>query len=84
MKGVTLAFDGTQDSVDRLRASTGRFERQGLGEIQAQAKPAASFNTLTNNAYQLGQAIEDFSVGFSLNGFAGGVRGATNTTSRSC
>jgi hypothetical protein len=37
-----------------------------------------SFNTLTNNAYQLGQAIEDFSVGYSLNGFAGGIRGAAN------
>ena len=81
VKDVTLAFDGTQDSVDRLRASTAAFREaaQGLGEIQAQAKAAGpSFNTLTNNAYQLGQAIEDFSVGFSLNGFAGGVRGAAN------
>ena len=81
VKDVTLAFDGTQDSVDRLRASTAAFREaaQGLGEIQAQAKAAGpSFNTLTNNAYQLGQAIEDFSVGYSLNGFAGGVRGAAN------
>lgn len=37
-----------------------------------------SFNTLTNNAYQFGQAIEDFAVGYSLNGFAGGIRGAAN------
>jgi hypothetical protein len=33
---------------------------------------------LSNNAYQAGQAIEDFAVGFSLNGFAGGIRGAAN------
>jgi hypothetical protein len=35
-------------------------------------------NTLSNNAYQLGQAFEDFAVGYSLNGIAGGIRGAAN------
>lgn len=81
VKDLSVAFDGTEDSVTRLRASTAAFRdaTQGLAEIQTQAKAAGpSFNSLTNNAYQLGQAIEDFSVGYTLNGFAGGVRGAAN------
>ena len=74
-------FDGTQQSVTNLGTAIAKFKvgAEGLGVLQAQAKAAGpSFNTLTNNAYQLGQAIEDFSVGYSLNGFAGGVRGAAN------
>jgi hypothetical protein len=39
---------------------------------------SVSMNTLSNNAYQLGQAFEDFAVGFSLNGIAGGIRGSAN------
>jgi hypothetical protein len=35
-------------------------------------------NTLTNNAYQLGQAFEDAAVGYSLNGLTGAFRGASN------
>jgi hypothetical protein len=48
-------------------------------EIRREAQAAGgSFNTLSNNAYQLGQAFEDASVGFQLNGIAGAVRGAAN------
>lgn len=81
IKRATAAFDGTQDSVTRLTTALGVFRvaADEMAEIQKRAQEAGpSFNTLTNNAYQLGQAIEDFSVGFSLNGFAGGVRGAAN------
>lgn len=41
----------------------------------------ASFNRLQNTAFQAGQAFEDFAVGFQLNGFAGGIRGAANNIS---
>lgn len=41
----------------------------------------ASFNRLQNTAFQVGQAFEDFAVGFQLNGFAGGIRGAANNIS---
>ena len=81
LKVVQNEFDGTQQSVTRLGVAIEKFKvgARDLGDLQAQAKAAGpSFNTLTNNAYQLGQAIEDFSVGYSLNGFAGGVRGAAN------
>lgn len=74
-------FDGTQKSVTDLGTAIAKFKlgAAGLSDLQAQAKEAGpSFNTLTNNSYQLGQAIEDFAVGYSLNGFAGGVRGAAN------
>lgn len=78
---VSKAFDGTNESVERLRASivSLRDAQDALDETQTSASQAGrSFNTLSNNAYQAGQAIEDFAVGFSLNGFAGGVRGAAN------
>lgn len=58
-------------NIENLRGA-----RQGI-ETGLKAT-GRSFNTLTNNAYQFGQAIEDFSVGYSLNGFAGGIRGAAN------
>ena len=59
------------NAMDTLRNSRAELENG----LQATGR---SFNTLTNNAYQFGQAIEDFSVGYSLNGFAGGIRGAAN------
>jgi hypothetical protein len=75
------AYDGTSDSVDRVRLAV-----NGLGAAQnkldatreAAKEAGASLNNLSNNAYQAGQAIEDFAVGYSLNGIAGGVRGAAN------
>ena len=45
------------------------------------ARTTASFNRLQNTAFQAGQAIEDFAVGFQLNGFVGGIRGAANNIS---
>lgn len=81
VKRLQKAFDGTAESVERLKTATVIFKESAaaLGEAQDTARQqGASFNTLTNNAYQLGQAIEDAAVGFSLNGFAGAVRGAAN------
>lgn len=78
---ATRAFDGTEDSVRRLSlAITNVGEaRERLNEIQTTAQQSGkSLNTLTNNAYQLGQAFEDAAVGFSLNGVTGAIRGASN------
>ena len=50
-----------------------------MRDVQIDARATGgSFNNLSNNAYQAGQAFEDFAVGFSLNGLAGGIRGAAN------
>jgi len=78
---LSRGFDGTKDSVERLNQATDRFKEVNvnLSEVRNRASESSqSMNTLTNNAYQLGQAFEDFSVGFSLNGIAGGIRGAAN------
>ena len=56
--------------------------RQQVSSTFVNRRPGSqSANTLSNNAYQLGQAIEDASVGFQLNGFAGAVRGSANNIS---
>jgi predicted transcriptional regulator len=81
VRSLSQSFDGTQDSVDRVVASV-----RGLSEAQESLRAtyreaqvaSVSMNTLSNNAYQLGQAFEDFAVGFSLNGIAGGIRGSAN------
>jgi len=81
VRRASAAFDGQADSVNNLRVALGnlRTAQDALAETQANAaETGRSFNTLSNNAYQLGQAIEDAAVGFSLNGFAGAVRGAAN------
>lgn len=78
--------DISTDLRDRLQQVYSRplpdaFEtlRNTRAELEMGLKATGrSFNTLSNNAYQFGQAIEDFSVGYSLNGFAGGIRGAAN------
>lgn len=78
---LSQAFDGTEESVRRVvSAQLALQDMQGkLALTQQTAKDAGtSLNNLSNNAYQLGQAFEDFSVGYSLNGFAGGIRGAAN------
>ena len=56
------------------------FLRPGRQETQSavQNRRGRSRNNLANNSYQLGQAVEDFAVGFSLNGISGGIRGAAN------
>lgn len=50
-----------------------------VGEIRDQiVSLGPQVNTLSNNAYQLGQAFEDAAIGFQLNGLAGAFRGASN------
>ncbi len=78
---LSQAFDGSADSVANLRGainSLGAAQDQLDRTQQLAQQTGRSFNTLSNNAYQLGQAVEDFAVGYSLNGFAGGIRGAAN------
>ena len=74
--GITLNdLDGTANA-DFLNSSNLRGK---LKDVQVDStRTGSSFNNLSNNAYQAGQAIEDFAVGFSLNGIAGGIRGAAN------
>lgn len=57
-----------------------------LGELNTTfegkaARTTATFNRLQNTAFQVGQAFEDFAVGFQLNGITGGIRGAANNIS---
>jgi hypothetical protein len=78
---LLAAYNGTAESVDNvILAVTNLITTQDqLDTVRKSAKDTgASFNNLSNNAYQAGQAIEDFAVGYSLNGIAGGVRGAAN------
>jgi hypothetical protein len=81
VRRLSLAFDGTQISVKELSDATQYLASKNLElklTYQEAQKVSNSMNTLSNNAYQLGQAFEDFAVGFSLNGVAGGLRGASN------
>ncbi len=81
VRRLSQAYDGQQDSVDRLKVAVQELANAQLGLklLYEDAQTAAvSMNTLSNNAYQLGQAFEDFAVGYSLNGIAGGIRGAAN------
>jgi hypothetical protein len=81
VRRLSAAFNGTSESVENLSNATQSLavRNQELKEVYQQAQQVSqSMNTLSNNAYQLGQAFEDFAVGFSLNGIAGGIRGAAN------
>jgi hypothetical protein len=81
VRRLSAAFNGTQDSVENLSNATQilALRNQELREVYANAQQVSqSMNTLSNNAYQMGQAFEDFAVGFSLNGIAGGIRGSAN------
>ena len=81
VRNLSNAFDGTAESVRNLKdANDNLLLKQDFlkGAYRDAQDTSRSLNTLTNNAYQLGQAFEDFAVGFSLNGVAGGVRGAAN------
>ncbi len=80
-------FDGSAAHLKRLVEVSQKLNgtldtagsRSGLANIQAQAQSSSrSMNNLQNSAYQMGQAIEDAAVGFSLNGVAGAVRGSAN------
>lgn len=81
VRRASVAFDGQTESINNLRVALGnlRIAQDALSETQANAAATGrSMNTLSNNAYQLGQAIEDAAVGFSLNGISGAFRGASN------
>ena len=78
---LSQGFDGSKESVERLSLATDTFKEvnTNLSEVRNRAAQSTqSMNTLTNNAYQLGQAFEDAAVGYSLNGLAGAFRGASN------
>ena len=78
------AIDGTAESLARYAAAVQNVNKnqQFLAEKFNDIKAAgSSFNTLGNSAYQLGQAFEDASIGYQLNGIAGAVRGASNNVS---
>lgn len=79
---AALASGGaTEDNARSMRVAANQVNEtlEALDQIYSNAgNRDRSFNTLSNNAYQLGQAFEDAAVGFSLNGFAGAVRGAAN------
>lgn len=81
IRRASAAFDGQVESINNLRVALGnlRLAQDALSETQTNAAATGrSLNTLSNNAYQLGQAIEDAAVGFSLNGISGAFRGASN------
>ena len=81
VRRLSRAFDGTEQSVENVVNAVrvlSEAQESLRGTYQTAQQASQSMNTLTNNAYQLGQAFEDFSVGFSLNGIAGGIRGAAN------
>ena len=78
---LSQGFDGSKESVERLNLATDTFKEVNvnLSEVRNRASQTTnSMNTLTNNAYQLGQAFEDAAVGYSLNGLSGAFRGASN------
>lgn len=56
----------------------GQAQRVRKGFEEMRATGTASFNSLQNNMFQLGQAFEDAAIGFELNGITGAVRGASN------
>lgn len=80
--------DLTARDIQELTVLFNRLQQAGqnIGDIRDQITSAVQpvgilsnrVNTLSNNAYQMGQAFEDAAVGFSLNGIAGAVRGASN------
>ena len=71
-----IALHDLDDAADFTTQADLRGKLKGI-QVDA-TRTGSSFNNLSNNAYQAGQAIEDFAVGFSLNGIAGGIRGAAN------
>ena len=78
---LSQGFDGSKESVERLSVATDIFKEVNvnLSEVRDRASQGSnSMNTLSNNAYQLGQAFEDAAVGYSLNGLSGAFRGASN------
>ena len=66
------------ESLTQNQEKLALLRSEVLGMVSASNQSLQSVNALQNSAYQLGQAFEDASVGFSLNGIAGAVRGASN------
>jgi len=84
IKTFNAELNKTPETLQRMIANASRInevsEQMHLLRTSTQSV-LSPMNSLTNNAYQLGQAIEDFSVGFELNGLKGGIRGAANNIS---
>lgn len=84
---LVKSFDGSPEHLERLIRTADQLKgslsgvsgRAGFPQLDQDARTTTrSINALGNNAYQMGQAFEDAAVGFSLNGIAGAVRGASN------
>jgi len=77
INGTAESWDNYEQALNSVVSNqmrlTGQFDRVRAAGV--------SFNTLSNNAYQLGQAFEDAAIGYQLNGIAGAVRGASNNVS---
>lgn len=81
-ESLRRTFVSTGEGLENLAAQSVQLEQfrtAVLDKLNETAQTGGrSFNTLSNSAYQLGQAFEDAAVGFSLNGFAGAIRGSAN------
>lgn len=78
---LSAQTDLTARDIQELSSLFSRLQTaaSNIGEIRQQViSLGPQMNTLSNNAYQIGQAFEDAAVGFSLNGISGAVRGASN------
>lgn len=77
------ALLGDVNDIANTTAGTLRFNIAAAQQLGADARitQGGNFNSLQNNAYQLGQAIEDAAIGYELNGIAGAARGAANNIS---
>lgn len=83
-KRLSSQTDLTAKDIQELASLFDRLQTASanIGEIRQQVIAVGpQINTLSNNAYQLGQAFEDAAVGFSLNGLSGAFRGAANNIS---
>ena len=64
--------------ADPSKTVLGQAEKVKQGFASLKDTGTASFNSLQNNMFQLGQAFEDAAIGYELNGITGAVRGASN------
>lgn len=75
-------IDDTPESLERAKGAligvSKATEALGAELNVIEDTRGKSFNSLSNSAYQLGQAFEDAAIGYQLNGITGAVRGASN------
>lgn len=77
INGTEQSWRDYEEALEKVVANQSRLTTQ-FDTVRA---AGTLFNTLSNNAYQLGQAFEDAAIGYQLNGIAGAVRGASNNVS---